>query len=181
MVVAETDVALVMRALPDRTPKGIGQVAAQIEARGERFFGSKWSWAWIALLAVSSFGGCAAQSSQWAVGFWSLPTTWYVHLIAAPIFAFGSSALHQLAGPEFDPLLRAGVMTGIIITLDALVVAPLFERSFAMFQSVIGHVVAVTAIFPRNGLAEGLIRYGAQRLSRRRPLAIFPVHLWFRL
>jgi hypothetical protein len=67
-----------------------------------------------------------------------LRTTLYVHLIAALIFAFGSSTLHRLFAPQFDPLLRAGVMAGIIIALDALVVAPLFERSFAMFRSVIG-------------------------------------------
>jgi hypothetical protein len=62
-----------------------------------------------------------------------LPT--HVHLIAAPIFAFGSSALHRLAAPEFGPLLRAGVMTGVIIAPDALVVARLSERSFVMFRA----------------------------------------------
>ena len=38
-------------------------------------------------------------------------------------------------------------MAGIIIALDALVVAPLFERSFAMFRSVIGTWLPFATIF----------------------------------
>ena len=104
--------------------------------------------AWITLLATSLvvWGLCGAVIG---IGgqIWSLRTTLYVHLIAALIFAFGSSTLHRFFAPEFDPLLRAGVMAGLIIALDALVVAPLFKRSFAMFRSVIGTWLPFAAIF----------------------------------
>ena len=39
------------------------------------------------------------------------------------------------------------MMTGIVLALDAIVVAPLFERSFAMFRSVIGTWLPFAAIF----------------------------------
>lgn len=104
--------------------------------------------AWIELLAASLvvWGLCGAVIG---VGrrIWSIKTTLAVHLVAAPIFAFCLSALHRLAAPEFDPLLRAIVMTGVIMALDGLVVAPLFERSFAMFRSVVGTWLPFGLIF----------------------------------
>ena len=103
---------------------------------------------WIYLLGASLvlWGMCGAVIG---VGrrIWSLQTTLYVHLVAAPIFAFCLSALHKFAAPGFDPLLRAGVMTGFVMALDGLVVAPLFERSFAMFRSIIGTWLPFAAIF----------------------------------
>ena len=103
---------------------------------------------WIYLLGASLvlWGMCGAVI---AIGrrLWSLQTTLYVHLIAAPVFAYFLSTLHKLAAPEFGSLLRAGVMTGIVMALDVLVVAPLLERSYAMFRSVIGTWLPFTAIF----------------------------------
>jgi hypothetical protein len=80
-----------------------------------------------------------------------LQTTLYVHLIAAPVFAFFLSTLHRLAAPEFDSLLRAGMMTRIVMALDVFVVAPLFERSYAMFGSVIGTWLPFAAILLADG------------------------------
>jgi hypothetical protein len=51
------------------------------------------------------------------------------------------------AGPEFDPPLRAAAITIIVMLLDALVVAPFFERSYGMFRSVIGTWLPFVAIF----------------------------------
>ena len=103
---------------------------------------------WIYLFAASLvlWGMCGAVI---AVGrrIWSLQTTLYVHLVAAPVFAYVLASLHKLAAPEFDSLLRAGVMTGIVTALDVLVVAPLFERSYEMFRSIIGTWLPFAAIF----------------------------------
>ena len=68
--------------------------------------------AWITLLAASLvvWGLCGAVIG---IGrqIWSLRTTLYVHLIAALDFRLpGSSTLPKLVVPEFDPLLRAGVI-----------------------------------------------------------------------
>jgi hypothetical protein len=38
-------------------------------------------------------------------------------------------------------------MTGMVIILDVAVVAPLFERGYAMFRSFIGTWIPLTAIF----------------------------------
>ena len=78
---------------------------------------------------------------------WSLRTTLYVHLIAAPAFAYVLSTFHKLMFPGFDMLLRAEVMTGVVVLLDVSIVAPLFERSFAMFRSFLGTWLPIGAIF----------------------------------
>ena len=84
-----------------------------------------------------------------AVGrrLWTLDTTLRVHLVADPVLAFLLSALHEWLAPEFSSLLRATLMTGFVVILDALVVAPVFERSYAMFRSVIGTWLPLVAIF----------------------------------
>jgi hypothetical protein len=56
-------------------------------------------------------------------------------------------SLSKLVAPEFDPVLRAATMTGLIIVLDAAVVAPLFERGYTMFRSLIGTWIPFAAIF----------------------------------
>ena len=67
--------------------------------------------------------------------------------MAAPIFSFVASIAHALIVPEFNPLLRAAMMTGLIVLLDAVLVAPMLERSFAMFRSLIGTWAPFLAIF----------------------------------
>ena len=103
---------------------------------------------WTSLVAASLvlWGACGGVIG---IGrrLWSLQTTLYVHLVAAPGFAYPLSAAHKLLFPGFDPLLRAGAMTAIVVALDVLIVAPLFERSFAMFRSVIGTWMPIAAIF----------------------------------
>ena len=104
------------------------------------------AWAYLVGLALVLWGACGAVI---AVGrkLWSLDTTLRVHLIAAPVFAFLVSAAHALLAPDFDPALRAAAITALVILLDAGVVAPLFERSFAMFRSFIGTWLPFIAIF----------------------------------
>jgi len=109
---------------------------------------------WIYLLGASLvlWGMCGAVI---AIGrrIWSLPTTLYVHLIAAPVFAYVLSTLHKLEAPEFNYLLRAGVMTAVVMALDVFVVAPLIEHSFAMFRSVVGTWLPFAAIFLASSAA----------------------------
>ena len=95
--------------------------------------------AWLSLLvaAVIVWGLCGTVMGIGRL-LWSTETAIVIHLPAAPIFAFVAAALHTLLFPEFDPSTRAVVMIGVIILLDIAVVAPLMERSFEMFRSVIG-------------------------------------------
>ena len=52
-----------------------------------------------------------------------------------------------MLAPEFNAALRALAITGLVMALDALVVAPVFERSYAMFRSVIGTWLPFALIF----------------------------------
>ena len=61
-----------------------------------------------------------------------------MHLFAAVALAFAAASIYRLLAPDFDPFLRAAAMAGLIVALDALVVAPILERSYAMFRSALG-------------------------------------------
>jgi hypothetical protein len=110
------------------------------------------AWLYLIGLALVLWGACGGVI---AIGrrLWSLDTTLRVHLIAAAIFAFLVAAAHRALAPEFDPLLRAAAITIIVMLLDALVVAPLFERSYAMFQSLTGTWLPFVAIFAASWAA----------------------------
>ena len=86
---------------------------------------------------------------------WSLDTALRVHLIAAPVLAFLVSAIHVWLALDFNPALRAALMTGLVILLDAVVVAPIFERSYDMFRSAIGTWIPFVLIFIAS-LAAGI-------------------------
>jgi hypothetical protein len=103
-------------------------------------------WVYLFTLGLILWGLCGATI---AIGrrIWSLNTILRIHLAAAPVLAFVVSAIHKLIAPDFDPLLRATVMTGIVIVLDAVVAAPLFERSYLMFRSLIGTWLPFGVIF----------------------------------
>ena len=104
--------------------------------------------AWVSLFALGLILW-AACGGVMAVGrrIWTIDIALRVHLAIAPVLAFLVSAVHKMLAPEFDSVLRAIVITGLVIVLDAIVVAPLFERSYAMFRSVIGTWLPFAAIF----------------------------------
>jgi len=104
--------------------------------------------AWISLILLA-FVLWAACGGVIAIGrrVWTMQTTLVVHLFAAAAFAFAAAAVHKLLAPDVDAIARAAAMTGLIVALDALVVAPLFERSYAMFRSALGTWVPFAAIF----------------------------------
>ena len=56
----------------------------------------------------------------------------------ALIIAFLVAGVYKELAPGFDPLLRTAAITIVVMLLDALTVAPLFERNYAMFRSFIG-------------------------------------------
>jgi len=87
---------------------------------------------------------------------WSLDTALRIHLAAAPIIAFIASAIHKLLVGDFSSLLRAAVLTALVIVLDAVVVAPIFERSYAMFRSFVGTWIPFALIF-MGSLAAGIL------------------------
>jgi hypothetical protein len=113
--------------------------------------------AWTSLIGLGLvlWGACGAVMS---IGrrLWSLDTALRVHLVAAPVAAFAVSAIHALIDPAFGAVPRAAVLTGLVFTLDLVVVAPLFERSYAMFRSFIGTWLPFALIFAAS-LAAGIL------------------------
>ena len=103
-------------------------------------------WSYLVGLALLLWGACGAVM---AVGrrLWTLPTALRVHLAAAPTMGFALSIAHARIDPACGALMRATVVTGLIVALDALVVAPLFERSYDMFRSLIGTWIPFALIF----------------------------------
>jgi hypothetical protein len=116
------------------------------------------AWVYLIGLALALWAGCGGVIG---VGrrLWSIDTTLRIHLVAAPILAFLVASLHKGLAPAFDPMLRAASITTIVVLLDALVVAPFFERSYAMFRSVIGTWLPFVAIFAAS-LAAGVLALG---------------------
>ena len=113
------------------------------------------TWVWLLGLGLVLWGACGAVI---AVGrrVWTLQTTLRAHLIAAPILAFLVAAVHTRLAADLDPWLRALVLTGLVAFLDVAVVAPVFERSYAMFRSLIGTWIPFAAIFLAS-LAAGIL------------------------
>ncbi len=104
------------------------------------------AWAYLVGLALVLWGACGGVIAA-GRRLWSLDTTLRVHLVVAPVLAFLVAVAHKELAPGFDPLLRAAAITFIVMLLDALVVAPLFERSYAMFRSFVGTWLPFVAIF----------------------------------
>ncbi len=107
-----------------------------------------------ALLGWAACGATVALGRQVA----SMEVTLLVHAAVAPL-VFGLLARHYFARfPGSSPLGTAFAFLGIAAGLDAGIVAPLVERSFAMFRSLLGTWIPFALIF--------LASYAAGRLAR---------------
>ena len=70
-----------------------------------------------------------------------------IHALAAPvIFTALSLVCFRRAGP-WSPLRAAAAFLGVVAAMDVLVVALLIERSFEMFESVLGTWLPFLLIF----------------------------------
>jgi hypothetical protein len=70
-----------------------------------------------------------------------------VHAIAAPLIFVAVSRVYFRWFGTTPPLSTAATFTAVVILLDALVIAPLVERSFAMFRSILGTWLPFALIF----------------------------------
>jgi hypothetical protein len=90
-----------------------------------------------------------------------MTTTLIVHAVVAPL-AFGLlTRNHVKRFPESSPPATAIFMVALVIGLDALVVAPLFEQSYEMFRSVLGTWLPFALIVTAS--------YFAARAGRKTP------------
>ena len=81
--------------------------------------------------------------------------TLIIHAVVAPL-AFGFLTWNHIRRfPESSPRTIAFSMVGLVIGLDAGVVAPLFERSYEMFRSVLGTWIPFALILAASYLVAG--------------------------
>lgn len=70
-----------------------------------------------------------------------------IHAIAAPVIFAAVSLGYFRRIRSWSPLRTAAAFTGVVITLDILVVALLIERNFKMFESFLGTWLLFILIF----------------------------------
>ena len=104
-----------------------------------------------------------------------IETTLIVHASLVPVFAFLIALLYFKKFGQFEPLVTAAIFTGFVITLDAGLVAPVFEKSFAMFRSILGTWIPFGLIF-FSTLVTGLV---SGRRRHRGPSEIAPGVYWY--
>jgi len=102
-----------------------------------------------AILIIYAILGWAICGATIGIGrrYLSMDAALYVHAAVAPL-AFGILArLFYKKFPSSSAIATASTMLGVVVGLDAFVVAPLFEHSFAMFESILGTWVPFGFIF----------------------------------
>jgi hypothetical protein len=96
-----------------------------------------------ALVGWAYCGGIIGVGRQ----FLSMHTTLIVHAIAAPV-GFALLSLFYYRRYAFtSPMQTAAAFLGVVVALDLFLVAPVFEKSYAMFSSVLGTWIPFALIF----------------------------------
>jgi hypothetical protein len=79
--------------------------------------------------------------------FLSIHTTLVVHAIGAPVGFCLISLFYYRKFAFTSPLQTAAAFLGVVAALDLFLVAPVFEKSYAMFSSVLGTWIPFALIF----------------------------------
>jgi hypothetical protein len=104
--------------------------------------------AWVALLVCGLvLWGSSAAVLAMGRDIWPGEMPEAVRLATAPAIAAAATLAHKIVAPDFDAVLRAAAFTLIVAALDALVLAPLLDRSHAMFRTALGSWLPLAAIF----------------------------------
>ena len=91
-------------------------------------------------------------------GALGMETTVVIHAIVAPAFALVVSIIYFELFRLTTPPATAAFFTLFIVALDAFLVAPVFEKSYAMFASPLGMWLALLSIFAATYLTGVWIR-----------------------
>lgn len=95
-------------------------------------------------LAVWAFCGALIGIGRKLAPF---PAVLIIHAIGAPLFAALIAFFYFKKFNYFTPFKTALVFLGFILAMDAGLVAPVFEKSFAMFKSFLGTWLPLLLIF----------------------------------
>ena len=101
-----------------------------------------------ASLVVHGLIGWAICGATIAIGrqVVSMQATLWIHAAVAPVAFALLTAHHFSRFPSSSPARTALVMLAVVVGLDAGLVAPVVERSYAMFRSVLGTWVPFASI-----------------------------------
>jgi len=96
--------------------------------------------------AIIVWGLCGATISI-GRSVTTMGTTLIIHAIVAPIFAFIVSMFYYKKFNYTTPIWTAIIYLITVIAMDAGLVAPIFEKSYEMFKSILGTWIPFTLIF----------------------------------
>ena len=104
--------------------------------------------------------GWALCGAVIAVGRNLMPmgTVLIIHAVAAPVFFALISILFHRKFAYLSPIGAAAVFTGIVILIDAGLVAPVFEKNWDMFRSVLGTWIPFVLIFASSWASGKAVR-----------------------
>ena len=77
----------------------------------------------------------------------TIETTLIIHAVFAPIFAFIVAMFYYKRFNYTSPISTAFIFLLIVIAMDAGLVAPVFEKSYRMFKSILGTWIPFSLIF----------------------------------
>jgi hypothetical protein len=102
-----------------------------------------------AVIAMHALVGWAYCGVLIGVGWQILPThaTLVLHAVGAPVGFALISLLYYRKFAFTSPLQTALAFLGIVVALDLFLVAPIFEKNYAMFASALGTWIPFALIF----------------------------------
>lgn len=77
----------------------------------------------------------------------TMKLTLIIHAIGAPIFAFMVAMFYYKRFNYTSPICTAFIFFFFVIAMDAGLVAPVFEKSYRMFKSILGTWIPFSLIF----------------------------------
>ena len=114
----------------------------------------------IIIVIIHAFVVWALCGATIAVGrsITTMGTILIIHAIVAPIFAFIVSLFYYKKFNYTTPIWTAIIFLLVVIAMDAGLVAPVFEKSYDMFRSILGTWIPFTLIFLSTYLTGLIIR-----------------------
>jgi hypothetical protein len=103
----------------------------------------------VAVVVTHAFVGWALCGVTMGVGMkvTTLEGALILHALAAPVIFTALSLVYFRRLGSWSPLRTAAAFLGVVVVMDILVVALLLERSFAMFESILGTWLPFILIF----------------------------------
>ena len=103
----------------------------------------------ILIIIAHAFVGWALCGATIGIGraLTTMEATLIIHAIGVPIYFSLLSLLYHKKFNYTKPLTTATIFLGFVIAMDAGLVAPVFEKSYEMFTSILGTWIPFTLIF----------------------------------